>query len=52
MINVTLTPLYPRKETRYPLNRRLGGVQSLFGRLVGQKISCLYPNSNPGSSSP
>jgi len=37
MINGTLPPLYTRKETRYPLNRRLGGAQSLFGRLVGQK---------------
>jgi len=37
MINVTLPPLYPRKEIRYTLNRRLGGAQSPFGRLAGQE---------------
>jgi hypothetical protein len=26
--NFKLRPLYPRKEPRYPLNRRLGGPQS------------------------
>jgi len=36
MINVTLPPLYPRKEIRYTLNRRLGGAQRPFGRLVEQ----------------
>ena len=32
VINFTPQPLYPREECRYPLNRRLGGPQSLSGR--------------------
>jgi hypothetical protein len=31
--NATLRPLYPWKETRYPLYRRLGGPQDQSGRV-------------------
>jgi hypothetical protein len=37
LINFTPRPLYPRGMTRYPLYRRLGGLQGRFGRVL--KIS-------------
>jgi hypothetical protein len=36
-VNVTPRPLYPGKEIRYPLYRRLGGPNPLSGRV--RKIS-------------
>jgi hypothetical protein len=33
VVNVTPRPLYPRKDTRYPLHRRLGGPQDRSGRV-------------------
>ena len=33
MFNFTPRPLYPGKETRYPLYRRLGGLQGRSGRV-------------------
>jgi len=33
----TLRPLYFGEQPRYPLNRRLGGPQSLSGRFGGEK---------------
>ena len=44
MVNVTPRPLYPRKDTRYPLYRRLGGPQGRSGRVL--KIS-LPPEFDP-----
>jgi hypothetical protein len=36
LVNVTTQPLYPRaKYGRNPLNSKVGGRQSLFGRCVG-----------------
>jgi len=33
VVNATLRPFYPRKGTRYPLYRRLGGPQGRSGKV-------------------
>jgi len=42
VVNFTPRPLYPGKEPRYPLYRRLGGTHNLSGRFgEGKNISSL-----------
>ena len=43
---------YPLKELRYPLYRRLRGLQGRSGRFRGDKAPSPYRDSNPGQSSP
>jgi hypothetical protein len=43
----TLANLPPGKEPRYPLDRRLGGPQSRFGRCGEENILAL-PEIEPG----
>jgi hypothetical protein len=45
VVNATPWPLYPRKETRYPLYRRLGDPHGRFGGV--RKISP-HGDSMPG----
>jgi hypothetical protein len=52
VFNLMPRPLYPRKEQRHPLNRRLGGPQSRSGRFVEEKVCCPYRDANTGPSSP
>jgi hypothetical protein len=49
MVNATLQPFLPGKDTRYPLYRRLGGLQGRSGRL--RKISP-PPEFDPWSVQP
>jgi hypothetical protein len=42
----------PRKEPQFPLNRRLGGLQSRSERFEEEKTSCPYRDSNTGRCSP
>jgi hypothetical protein len=51
VVNVTLRPLYPEEETRYPLNGRLGVPQSRSGRCGGKKNLLPVPGFEPGPSS-
>jgi hypothetical protein len=51
VVSFTLRPLYPReKNPRYPLYRRLGGLQSRSGRLGEVKILDPYGDSNSNPS--
>jgi hypothetical protein len=50
LVNFKPQPLYFRKETRYPFNRRLGGPQSRSG-FLGKALIPL-PASNPVASRP
>jgi hypothetical protein len=43
--------LSPTKGPRYPLNKRLGGPQSRYGRFQKRRIFCPMPEFEPGSSS-
>ena len=47
MVNITPHCFTPRKEPRYPLNRRLGGPQSQNGRLEIDKNHLLLPHFKP-----
>ena len=49
VVNATPRPLYPGKDTRYPLYRRLGGPQGRYGPV--QKISPL-PGFDPRTIQP
>jgi hypothetical protein len=50
VVIVTLRPLYPRgKNSRYPLDRRLGGLQSRCGRGGEEEKSQLLPGIEPRS---
>jgi hypothetical protein len=47
VVSFTPRPLYPRdKSLRYPLDRRLGGPHSRFGRHKEEKYSSAYRDSN------
>jgi hypothetical protein len=51
-VNCTSWPVLPqRNKSLCPLNRRLGGRQSLSGHSGGTKITWAYRESNSGSSS-
>jgi hypothetical protein len=53
VVSFTPRPLYPRgKSPWYPLDRRLGGPQSRYGRGGERKISSPSRDSKPRSSSP
>jgi hypothetical protein len=48
VVSFTPRPVFRKKRTRYPLDRRLGGLQSRFGRW--REKSCL-PGVKPWTSS-
>jgi hypothetical protein len=41
LVSLTSRPLYLERNTRYPLNRRLGGLQSRSGRCGVEKHNFL-----------
>jgi hypothetical protein len=48
VVSLTPRPLYPQRESPwYPLDRRLGGPQSLSGRGGGEKNSQPLPGLDP-----
>ena len=51
MVNVTLRPLHPGEETRYPLNGSLGVPQRRSERFRGEKNLLPVPGFEPGPSS-
>jgi hypothetical protein len=49
VVSFTPRPLYPRNPPRYPLNRKLGGPQSKFGRSGEEKKPLLLSGIEPHS---
>jgi hypothetical protein len=46
VVNFAPRPFISGKETRYPLNMRMGGSQSMSGQFAEDKVSCPCRESN------